>query len=98
MKDLIIEAIRSKHQLRFSYHGHTRLVCPYTYGEDQKGHNALLAYQVAGTSQSGRIPDWRIFRLSAIVGLSMSATKFVPMQPKWQSKNTQFSKVIETLR
>lgn len=97
MENLIIEAIKSCRQLKFSYHGHTRLVDPYTYGADQKGHSALLAYQVAGTSQSGRIPDWRIYHLSAIVDLSISATIFVPSQPTWQTRSKQFSRVIATL-
>lgn len=79
------------------YHGHSRLVDPYTYGVDRKGHTALMAYQTGGTSGSGRIPDWRIFHLSEITTIAIEASYFVPVQRASAAQNKSFSSVIATL-
>jgi hypothetical protein len=60
MSDICI-AIGNLQLIGFSYLGHERVVEPHTYGVDKKGHRTLRAYQVRGSSRSGRVPDWRIF-------------------------------------
>jgi hypothetical protein len=72
----IANAIRNLQTLTFTYRGHHRVVEPHTYGIDGKGHKALRAYQVSGTSSSGKIFEFRTFHESLIVGLAVSAQKF----------------------
>ena len=51
-------AIANKHLLKFSLYGLTRIVEPHDYGI-RNGAPQLLAYQVRGESQSGKLPSWR---------------------------------------
>jgi hypothetical protein len=51
-------AIAHKHLLKFSLYGLTRIVEPHDYGI-RNGAPQLLAYQVRGESQSGKLPAWR---------------------------------------
>ena len=89
----ITDAIRNRQVLTFLYHGHTRVVEPHTYGVDQKGHRALRAYQISGTSGSGSVPEWRIFHEAEITALSDSATKFAGRRPGYVVNDTFFATI-----
>ena len=93
----IADAIRSQNVLTFNYHGHPRVVEPHTYGIDQKGHNALRAYQIGGTSDSGRIPSFRIFHESEIVALSVSEQKFAGRRPGYVANDPLFATIYAQL-
>lgn len=51
MNSLLVEAIRHKRRLRFTYHGKLRLVEPQCYGCGTKGTELLRAHQLQGGSQ-----------------------------------------------
>ncbi len=48
MKQTIIDAIKGRNLLEFSYDGHQRVVEPHTFGVSTKGNDSLSAYQVEG--------------------------------------------------
>ena len=89
----IAEAIRNRLVLTFSYHGHHRVVQPHTYGIDGKGHMALRAYQIGGTSDSGRIPAWRIFHEEYILSLSTTGAKFASAAPDHVADDSFFATI-----
>jgi hypothetical protein len=91
---LICAAIRDKKYLQFQYRGHLRIVQPGTYGIAEKGHKALRAYQVRGTSDSGGIPDWRIFYESEIRSLSILEEKFSKTPPGYVRGDKFFSTIL----
>ncbi|HJU05837.1 MAG TPA: hypothetical protein VJ692_11870 [Nitrospiraceae bacterium] len=55
---LLCEAIRNKRLIKFEYKDCRRIAEPHDYGLIE-GVKKLLAYQIEGESQSGKLPDWR---------------------------------------
>jgi predicted DNA-binding transcriptional regulator YafY len=71
MTEIIKTAIESKKCLYFQYHGFERIVEPHTYGKTTAGNDAIRAYQIRGESESGGLPEWRLFRKDEIHGLRL---------------------------
>lgn len=90
----ISDAIKTKSLLTFTYHDHPRIVQPHTYGIDQKGHKALRGYQIGGTSDSGRIPAWRIFHEEEIHFLKISTEKFLAPHHKYKRGDEFFATIL----
>ncbi len=63
--------------LKFTYHGHPRVVEPHAYGVNRRGNEVLCCYQTGGTSRSGKVPDWRLMRVDQIVSLTVTEEHFV---------------------
>jgi hypothetical protein len=59
LDQLLLEAIRTRHLIRFRYKGQERIAEPHDYGI-QNETVRLFCYQVGGHS-SGRLPGWRMF-------------------------------------
>lgn len=93
MNSTICDAIRNKRLLTFSYHGHQRTVEPHTYGIDTLGHPALRAYQSGGSSNSGGIPDWRLFHEKDMSNLSMLQTTFSSARSGYVRGDKAFSTI-----
>jgi hypothetical protein len=68
---ILREAIRDHRQVAFTYHGLPRKACPHFLGLKADGAPAMLAYQFGGQSESGPIPEWRCFELSAVESLRL---------------------------
>jgi predicted DNA-binding transcriptional regulator YafY len=69
MNTKLITAIENMNLLEFNYKGHKRIVEPHAYGITTKSNEILRAYQTDGTSDSGKVPDWRLFSVNKIEGL-----------------------------
>lgn len=76
MNQTIVTAINKKHLLRVEYHGYYRLVEPHTYGINQKDHETISCYQVAGGSESNEPQGWKILLVHEIHAISMTDTLF----------------------
>ena len=72
---LIRRAISDKRMIRFVYSGKVRIVEPHDYGV-QGGKVRLLAYQVAGETNSGKLPSWRWFDVSLMSDISLQNDHF----------------------
>ena len=83
-RQLIIEAIRSRTVIEFSYGGFRRVYWPYILGEMKSGELEVFGWQVR--SGKGGQPDFRQFRLSGLGGLIATAGHFekprVPVDPE----------------
>jgi len=93
----IVTAIRERRLLRFTYHGHIRLVHPHTYGTTQKGRMALRAYQVGGTTGSGHTPDWRIFRFADMRDATLLTDTFAGAAPDYKPNDPAFATIVAQL-
>jgi len=56
-----IKALNADRCLSFTYEGLARIVEVHTVGVTTAGRPAMCAYQVDGSSNSGPVPDWRMF-------------------------------------
>ena len=92
MSDICI-AIGNLQLINFSYLGHDRVVEPHTYGVDIKGHLTLRAYQVRGSSRSGRVPDWRIFHESDMQFVSVLQETFEEPRDGYRKGDRRFSTI-----
>jgi hypothetical protein len=72
---LLMTAITRKLLIRFFYDGLERIVEPHDYGL-HKGAEKLLAYQLGGRSRSGKIPEWRWFNISGMIGIELLRQHF----------------------
>ena len=74
--DLLVQAIREKRVLHFTYRGHARVVEPHAYGRNTKGEPVLHAFQTEGGSASRPPPGWRTFAVAAIEAASLGEGTF----------------------
>ncbi len=93
----ISQAITEKLLLTFSYDGHHRTVEPHTLGIDSKGHLALRAYQVAGSSSSGEYRGWKMFHVSEVSGLAVCSENFASARPGYKRGDHAFSAIHSQL-
>ncbi|EHQ36308.1 WYL domain-containing protein [Methanoplanus limicola] len=71
MHSKICDAIKTKNQIKIIYDGQTRIINPHLIGIHHKsGKKTLRAYQVGGHSNSGKIPDWRMYSIDKISSVS----------------------------
>jgi hypothetical protein len=73
MNPIIMEALRSKRRLRFTYHGKTRLAEPQCYGVSATGKELLRAHQIAGGDQ--REPLFDVAKMEDLVVLNEHFTR-----------------------
>lgn len=67
MNQIIVDAIRERRRLCFTYHGKTRLVEPQCYGMGSKGTELLRVHQIAGGPQ--REPLFDVSKMSGLTAL-----------------------------
>lgn len=79
-RSAIIRAIRERRIVEFDYDGHRRVAEPHTLGVVH-GDLQLLAYQIAGSSRSGKLPEWRRFHVNRISDLLLTDTRFSGIRP-----------------
>lgn len=93
MKNEIITAIENQNVLEFYYKGHLRIVEPHAYGTTAKGNELLRAYQIEGTSDSGEVPDWKLFSTNKIEQLTTREANFSETRPGYNPGDTAMSEI-----
>jgi hypothetical protein len=93
----IIDAIRHRKVVEFSYNGQPRIVEPQTYGVSTTGYPTLRGYQRAGGSISGYARGLRLFELAKITELRQTGEQFAKAQPEHNPNDSAMSKVIVSL-
>jgi hypothetical protein len=92
MNSILVEAIRNKRRLRFSYSGKMRLVEPQCYGIGTRGTELLRVHQVQGGSQ--REP---LFDVSKIEGLSALDEFFTRPCPNYKKNDSALKTIFAQL-
>ncbi|RZL11253.1 MAG: hypothetical protein EOP40_03425 [Rubrivivax sp.] len=89
MNPLIVDAIRHKRRLRFTYHGKLRLVEPQCYGIGTKGTELLRAHQLQGGSQ--REP---LFDVAKVAGLQVLDETFTRPGPNYTRNDSAMTRIF----
>jgi hypothetical protein len=80
MNEIIIDAIRNRRRLRFTYNGKARLAEPQCYGMGVKGTELLRVHQIQGGAQ--REPLFDVSKIENLIVLEESFTKPGPNYKK----------------
>ena len=96
MTDDIGWAIRERLVLTFWYDGHNRVVIPATLGLTSTGKPTFRGYQTGGTCKHGTLPQWKLFTLSKIIKLSMTAATFSD-PPQYRRGDRGFARIYAEL-
>jgi hypothetical protein len=89
----ICDAIRTLVLLEFDYDDLPRIVAPYLHGTKPDGVPALRAIQVGGRSRSRPIHSGKLFDVPKIRNLRLTATAFVPDDPRYNPDDSAFAQV-----
>lgn len=60
------DAILAEKQVTCIYQGRHHELCPHIVGWDKDGREAVLAWQFAGSSSGGALPQWRCLKLARV--------------------------------
>ena len=94
--DIIINAINSRHILKFTYSGLSRLVEPHAVGVSRAGNDSLRCYQIAGAHiKPGH--EWDFCNLSEIVGLVDTGTSFSGPRPGYVKGDAHLTTIYAQL-
>ena len=77
MNQIICDAIYNRCVLKFTYHGHPRVVEPHAYGLGRALNEVVRCYQTGGTSRSGKVPAWKLMAVDQIESLTVTKKHFV---------------------
>jgi hypothetical protein len=80
MHQTIVDSIRQKRRLRFTYNGKTRLAEPQCYGLGTRGTELLRVHQIEGGSQ--REPLFDVSKIKDLVVLDETFTRPGPHYQK----------------
>jgi hypothetical protein len=92
----IINAIRNREYLAFTYSGYSRIVQPAAVGISRDGNQALRCYQTAG----GHVKpghEWDFCLLSKISGLRTTGEHFVADPPGYKKDDKHMSTIYSEL-
>jgi hypothetical protein len=91
--ELLRAAITQRRQIRFWYGGTERIAEPHDYGI-QNGKARLLAYQIGGRSNSGRLPAWRLVDVDAMTQLEVLEKTFRGNRPAASGRRHQWEQLF----
>jgi predicted DNA-binding transcriptional regulator YafY len=86
LNQIIVDAIRKRRRLRFTYNEKTRIVEPQCYGIGAKGTELLRVHQIRGGTQ--REPLFDVSKMEALVVLDEVFTQPGPNYTKNDSAMT----------
>jgi len=93
-REILIEAIKSKKMVDFSYeYKPISRAAPHAIYISSKGNENLDAFQYGGFSKSGNLPAWRNFSLLKIMNLKMLNKKF-KIADGYRSNSSKYNKYI----
>lgn len=92
IEDELCSAIASRRGISLRYDGDAhseRVVHPHAVFTSASGALCLDAFQVGGHTSSGRLPQWRLFRVDAIVAIEHLGERFEPA-PGWNPASARY--------
>lgn len=93
----IVDAIRKRVLLEFSYNGHPRIVAPYCFGVSTRGSDVLRAVQIGGSSPSGGMGFGKLWLLSQMRNLRMLDQTFVPDDPNYNPNDSAMKTIYSRI-
>lgn len=96
-KLIAIQALRDGQCIELIYDGCERVLEVHTVGTTTAGNSAVSAYQVGGRSNSGPVPDWRLFRFDHCQNVRLSDQKSSGPRSDFRRSAKQFSVIVAEL-
>lgn len=96
MLQIIIDAIRNRETLSFTYGGFVRVVEPHAVGVSTAGNNVLRCYQ----TQGGHVTpghEWDLCNIAKIFGLRATGEHFVGERPGYRRGDKHMITIFEEL-
>lgn len=81
MNGTICQAIRGRFVISFFYDGGVRNVEPHVHGTSTAGNDLVRAFQVSGHSQSAERQGWKLFDISKMGPVTLTAETFPGSRP-----------------
>ena len=96
MLNAIINAIRNRQVLTFTYSGLVRVVEPHAVGMSSAGNDVLRCYQTAGGHV---VPghEWDFCLLSKIRGLQPTGQSFIGSRPGYKRDDAHMTLIYEQI-
>ena len=70
------------------------MVEPHAYGLSLAENEVIRCYQTAGTSHSGKVPDWKLMRVDRIKFLTVTEEHFVGVRDKYRRGDKGMSTIF----
>lgn len=96
MLQIIIDAIRNRKVLSFTYHNIARIVEPHAVGVSRTGHDALRCFQIQG----GHVTpghEWDFCEISKISNLSATGQLFIGERPGYRRGDKHMTTIYAEL-
>lgn len=77
----ICRAVAGKRLVEFDYDGYHRVVEPHYYGRNRRDNDALSAYQTNWGGKRSAQPDWHMFLVGRMTGISATSATFDQTRP-----------------
>jgi hypothetical protein len=90
---LLCRAIRTRAVVEFQYDGLHRVVHPYCHGTTRLGQESLRGVQVAGESRSGAVGIGKLWTLSKVSNVRITAESFRPDDPDYDPDDAVIARV-----
>lgn len=96
MLQTIIDAIRNRQILSFSYDSLPRLVEPHAVGLSTAANQVMRCFQVGGSHRKAG-HDWDLVKLERVVGLKMTGEHFAAPRPGYRRGDSAMSTIYAEL-
>lgn len=93
MNNRIENAVSQMKCLEFMYEGYPRIVEPHCFGISNKGNFIIRAFQIGGTSSSGKL-GWRLFDVEKIENLIILDEYFPTTRPGYTRGDKNMKRII----
>ena len=94
MNQIICNAIHNRCVLGFLYRDHYCVVEPHAYGLSRAENEVIRCYQMGGTSNSGRVPDWKLMRVDRIGSSIVPGGHFIGERPGYTKGDRDMSTIF----
>ncbi len=93
IREALCLAIEERKVVKFSYKWRNRVIEPYLVGMHKDEEELMVrSFQLRGESESGGIPDWRLFRLSQISSFEKTDETFEPRLQEYEPQDPELTK------
>lgn len=93
MNTNIENAVRNMKCIEFYYEGFPRIAEPHCFGISTKGNYVIRAFQIGGTSSSGKL-GWRLFDIHKIENLIILDEYFQATRPGYSRGDKNMQRII----
>lgn len=94
MNQIICDAISQQRILEFDYDGGFRRVEAFCYGIGHSGNELLRAFQVDGVSESGKPWDWKLFDVSKMTNINLSAEEHIGNRYDYEPRDSAMATIF----